>query len=81
MIRAMSRIEQLIDRMTLEEKLGQLTMTACSYTVTGPVIAGDSTDAIRAGAIGNLLNLCRCRAGARDAAPGGRGIATEASRC
>jgi beta-glucosidase len=53
----MSRIEQLIDAMTLEEKLGQLTMTACSYAVTGPVIAGDSTDAIRAGAIGNLLNL------------------------
>jgi beta-glucosidase len=53
----MSRIERLIDQMTLEEKLGQLTMTACSYAVTGPVIAGDSTDAIRAGAIGNLLNL------------------------
>src|ERR1700722_14819263 len=53
----MSRIEQLIDAMTLEEKLGQLTMTASSYAVTGPVIAGDSTDAIRSGAIGNLLNL------------------------
>jgi beta-glucosidase len=53
----MSRIAQLIERMTLEEKLGQLTMTACSYAVTGPVIAGDSTDAIRAGTIGNLLNL------------------------
>jgi len=25
--------------------------------VTGPVIAGDSTEAIKAGAIGNLLNL------------------------
>jgi beta-glucosidase len=57
----MSRIEQLIDTMTLEEKLGQLTMTACSYAVTGPVIAGDSTDAIRAGAIGNLLNLVGAR--------------------
>ncbi|HEX2790260.1 MAG TPA: glycoside hydrolase family 3 N-terminal domain-containing protein [Steroidobacteraceae bacterium] len=43
--------------MTLAEKLGQLTMTAAGYTVTGPVIAGDSTDAIKAGAIGNLLNL------------------------
>ena len=53
----MSRIEQLIDSMSLEEKLGQLTMTACSYAVTGPVLAGDSTDAIRAGTIGNLLNL------------------------
>jgi beta-glucosidase len=53
----MSRIETLIASMTLAEKLGQLTMTASSFTVTGPVIAGDSTDAIRSGAIGNLLNM------------------------
>src|SRR5271167_2895867 len=43
--------------MTVAEKLGQLTMTASSYTVTGPVIAGDSTAAIKAGTIGNLLNM------------------------
>src|SRR3984957_12877956 len=53
----MSRIDTLIGRMTLAEKLGQLTMTASSYAVTGPVIAGDSTDAIKAGTIGNLLNM------------------------
>jgi beta-glucosidase len=53
----MSRIETLIARMTLAEKLGQLTMTASSYAVTGPVIAGDSTDGIKAGTIGNLLNM------------------------
>src|SRR5580692_7387004 len=53
----MSRIETLIASMTLAEKLGQLTMTASSFTVTGPVIAGDSTDAIRSGTIGNLLNM------------------------
>lgn len=53
----MSRIETLIASMTLAEKLGQLTMTASSFTVTGPVIAGDSTEAIRSGAIGNLLNM------------------------
>jgi beta-glucosidase len=52
-----NRIETLIARMTLAEKLGQLTMTASSYAVTGPVIAGDSTDAIKAGTIGNLLNM------------------------
>jgi beta-glucosidase len=52
-----NRIETLIGRMTLAEKLGQLTMTASSYAVTGPVIAGDSTDAIKAGTIGNLLNM------------------------
>ena len=43
--------------MTLAEKLGQLTMTASSYAVTGPVIAGDSTQSIKAGTIGNLLNM------------------------
>ena len=53
----MNRIENLLGEMTLAEKLGQLTMTSAGYAVTGPVIAGDSTAAIRSGAIGNLLNL------------------------
>ncbi len=53
----MSRIDALLGAMTLTEKLGQLTMTAAGSAVTGPFIAGDSTDAIRAGSIGNLLNL------------------------
>jgi len=53
----MSRIDTLIASMTLAEKLGQLTMTASSFTVTGPVIAGDSTESIRSGVIGNLLNM------------------------
>jgi beta-glucosidase len=43
--------------MTLAEKLGQLTMTASSYAVTGPIIAGDSTESIKDGSIGNLLNM------------------------
>ena len=53
----MNRIEKLMGDMTLAEKLGQLTMTAAGYAVTGPIIAGDSTEAIKSGAIGNLLNL------------------------
>src|SRR4249920_2179584 len=53
----MGTIDKLISSMTLAEKLGQLTMTAASYAVTGPVIAGDSTDSIRDGTLGNLLNL------------------------
>src|ERR1700726_2262902 len=53
----MNRIEKLLSQMTLTEKLGQLTMTAAGYAVTGPVVAGDSTEAIKSGAIGNLLNL------------------------
>ena len=54
---ALSQIDSLIGEMTLAEKLGQLTMTAAGYAVTGPIIAGDSTEAIRAGTIGNLLNM------------------------
>jgi beta-glucosidase len=43
--------------MTLPEKLGQLTMTAGGYAVTGPVRVEDPTGAIVAGTIGNLLNV------------------------
>ncbi|HEU4458903.1 MAG TPA: glycoside hydrolase family 3 N-terminal domain-containing protein [Methylibium sp.] len=53
----MSRIDTLIAQMTLAEKLGQLTMTASGYAVTGPVIAGDSTQSIIDGSLGNLLNM------------------------
>ncbi|MGC4028814.1 MAG: glycoside hydrolase family 3 N-terminal domain-containing protein [Steroidobacteraceae bacterium] len=53
----MSRIDDLLAKMTLPEKLGQLTMTASSYAVTGPVIAGDSTESIPNGTLGNLLNM------------------------
>src|SRR5271167_1342733 len=53
----MNRVENLIGRMTLAEKLGQLTMTAAGLAVTGPIIAGDSTDSIKNGSLGSLLNL------------------------
>ena len=53
----MAQIDRLIAEMTLAEKLGQLMMTAADYAVTGPVITPVSEDAIRSGAIGNLLNL------------------------
>src|SRR6201996_2103163 len=53
----MSRIEQLIGEMTLSEKLGQLTMTAAPYAVTGPYVATDLNRDIKSGAVGNLLNL------------------------
>jgi len=53
----MSRIDTLMAKMSLPEKLGQMTMTASNYATTGPVIAGDSTEAIKAGTVGNLLNM------------------------
>src|SRR5579863_268700 len=53
----MGRMDSLIAEMTLTEKLGQLTMIAADYAVTGPVVTPLSEDAIRSGIIGNLLNL------------------------
>ena len=53
----MNTIDKLLGRMTLAEKLGQMTMTSASYAVTGPVIAGHSTESIRNGTLGNLLNM------------------------
>lgn len=53
----MSRIETLIRAMTLPEKLGQLTMATGVYAVTGPVLGEDPTGAIKAGTLGNLLNV------------------------
>ena len=54
---ATNRIDRLLREMSLAEKLGQLTMTSAGYTVTGPTIEGDSTESIRAGTVGSLLNL------------------------
>jgi len=51
------KIDALLENMTLAEKLGQLTMTAAGHAVTGPVIAGDSVEALRTGTVGNVLNL------------------------
>ena len=53
----MNRIDLLLRKMSMPEKLGQLTMSAAGHAVTGPTIAGDSTEAIKAGTVGNLLNL------------------------
>jgi beta-glucosidase len=53
----MNRIEKLLDAMTLEEKIGQLTMVAAGYAVTGPVLASEVAEDIRAGRIGSLLNI------------------------
>jgi beta-glucosidase len=53
----MSCIETLISAMTLSEKLGQLTMSSGSYALTGPLRFADPSDAIRAGTLGNLLNV------------------------
>ena len=53
----MGRIDNLLAAMTLEEKIGQLTMVAASRAVTGPAKLADATERIRAGRVGALLNL------------------------
>lgn len=50
-------VDGLVGRMTLAEKLGQMTMVAAGEILTGPVTAGDVRADIRAGTVGSLLNL------------------------
>ncbi len=43
--------------MTLDEKLGQLTMLSADFAATGPVVPRDLQAEVRAGAVGSLFNL------------------------
>ncbi len=43
--------------MTLDEKIGQLSMLSGDFTATGPTLSPDFRDAVRAGRAGSLLNL------------------------
>jgi len=43
--------------MTLAEKIGQLNMVTADQAITGPMVAGDISGALRAGRIGSMLNL------------------------
>jgi beta-glucosidase len=52
-----TRIDRLLGVMTLEEKLGQLTMLTAKVEAAGPRVSGDYMAAIRAGRLGNLSNL------------------------
>jgi beta-glucosidase len=53
----MSRLETLLRSMTLEERIGQLTMLSAGFAITGPVLAENATAAVRAGRVGGLINL------------------------
>jgi beta-glucosidase len=63
---AAAQDEALLAAMTLEEKVGQLTMLTAGLTVTGPGGVRDHLAGIRAGRVGSLLNLRR-RARVREA--------------
>ena len=53
----MRTVESLIEQMTLEEKIGQMTLVSAGWVVTGPKVSGDYMAQIRAGRIGALSNL------------------------
>ncbi len=53
----MSPIDTLLQTMTLAEKIGQLGMATGDHAVSGPELAKDLTDGVRAGSIGSILNL------------------------
>lgn len=71
----MSRIETLLASMTFDEKVGQLNMLSAGFAVTGPVLAGDVTDAVRGGLTGSLINVF-----GRDATNDIQRVAVEESR-
>lgn len=50
-------IEMLLEAMTLEEKIGQLNLVTAELTESGPRVTAECLDAVRAGAIGSLINL------------------------
>ncbi|MBX6324236.1 MAG: beta-glucosidase, partial [Rhodospirillaceae bacterium] len=50
-------MDRLVAAMTLEEKIGQLTMLSADLAVTGPRVSADYMEEIRAGRCGSLLNL------------------------
>ena len=52
-----SRIDELIARMTLEEKAGQLTQWSAQQTPTGPLVRQGGEDDIRRGRVGSLLGV------------------------
>ena len=50
------RVTALLDKMSLEEKIGQLTLYTTDWGSTGPTIREGYKNDIRSGACGNLFN-------------------------
>lgn len=51
------QLESLLSRMTLEEKLGQLSQWSGGLTLTGPLAAAGSEEDIRKGRVGSFLGI------------------------
>ncbi len=50
-------VSGLLDRMTLEEKIGQLNLPSTGFDVTGPVASKDVEASVRKGLAGGVFNL------------------------
>lgn len=53
---ASKRVEDLLKKMTLEEKVGQMTLYTSSWDQTGPVMNDNYINDIKAGKCGNVFN-------------------------
>jgi beta-glucosidase len=51
------RVDSLLSRMTLEEKIGQMSSLASSWDVTGQRVSEEDLDLIRTGRIGSIFNI------------------------
>ncbi|PIQ22383.1 MAG: hypothetical protein COW65_03480, partial [Cytophagales bacterium CG18_big_fil_WC_8_21_14_2_50_42_9] len=49
-------INDLLAKMTLEEKIGQLNLLAVGFDVTGPVVSNNVDENIRKGNVGGVFN-------------------------
>ena len=49
-------VDDLMSRMTLEEKIGQLNLLSVGFDVTGPVLSKDADTKIRQGLVGGVFN-------------------------
>ena len=50
-------VSKLLDKMTFEEKVGQLNLPSTGFDVTGPVASGDVVASVRKGNAGGVFNL------------------------
>ncbi len=50
-------IEDLLSKMTLEEKIGQMVMYTGGWDVTGPIVSTDNLSLIEQGQVGAMLNV------------------------
>lgn len=54
-------VNNLLEQMTLEEKIGQMNQLAMSFDITGPKLSENVEEKIRKGAVGAVLGVCTAK--------------------